>query len=87
MGFIPTVPGFIGAMELLGRIIGGDGVTFIFGPRDVFGKLPIDMGPFPCRFNDGDRDDDGNRGLNDGCPYDDGRNGPEFCDIETQNIR
>jgi hypothetical protein len=73
-------------MELLGRIIAGEGETFIFGPRDAFGKLPIDMEPFPGRFNDGDRDDDGNRGLNDECPYDEERNGPEFCDIKTQKL-
>jgi hypothetical protein len=71
-------------MELLGRIVAGEGETFIFGPRDVFCKLPIDMGPFPGRFNDGGRDDDDNRGLNDGCPCEGARNGPEFCDIKIQ---
>jgi hypothetical protein len=42
------------------------------------------MGPFPGRFNDGGRDDDDNRGLNDGCPCEGARNGPEFCDIKIQ---
>jgi hypothetical protein len=77
IGFIPIVPGFISPMELLGRINEDEGETFIFGPIDAFGVLPIDIGPLPGRFNDGDKDD-GNRGLNVGCPCEEARNGPEF---------
>jgi hypothetical protein len=43
-------------MELLGRINEDEGETFIFGPIDAFGVLPIDIGPLPGRFNDGDND-------------------------------
>ena len=87
MGFIPTGTGFKGPIELLDRIVEDEGETFIFGPIDVLDKFPIDIGPLPGRFIDGDiDDDDGNRGLNDGCPYEEATNGPEFCDIKTQKI-
>lgn len=81
IGLIGTAAGFRGPIELLGRMVALEGGRFIFGPRDEFGKLPRDIGPFPGRFNDGDIDDEGNRGLYDGCPCEGTRNDPEFCDI------
>jgi hypothetical protein len=71
---MPTVPGFIGPIELLGRIVEGEDETFMLEPMDVFGELPIGREPLPVRFKDGDD----NRGLNAGCPCDETRNGPEF---------
>lgn len=82
--FIGIAGGFKGPIELLGRIVAFEGGTFIFGPRDGFGTLPRDIGPFPGRFNDGDIDEEGIRGLNEACPCDGTRNEPEFCDIFVQ---
>ena len=84
IGFIGVVVGFIGPIEVLGRIVPVEGGTFIFGPSDGFGKLPRDIGPFPGRFNDGGIDNEGPRGLNDGCPCEGARKVPEFCDIYVQ---
>ena len=67
---------FAEPVELLSRIDEGEDETFIFGPIDVFGESPIDIGSLlTVRFKDDNdsNDDDIICRLNARYPYDEAR--------------